>query len=195
MHMHPHTQIPLESVEQGVTNVFPAILIHVMRLHLENACVQVLALPFLIVRLLVSCPRSFLLPPSHLSGPSVTSVPDLSATRWSVDHVAHISHGVLYISPSVTCLTQQGGCCGLIGILSRAMPNFLQPLVHMGLSPPPSLSLPPSFLPRETESGRASERESACEKEQGIERQREQATAARERERSFIDNQEVTEGR
>jgi hypothetical protein len=143
MHMHPQTQIPRESVEQGVTNVFPAILIHVMRLHLENACVQVLALPFLIVRFLVFCPHSFLLPPSHLSGPSVTSVPDLSATRWSVDHIAHISHGVLCISPSVTCLTQQGGCCGLIGILSRAMPNFLQPLVQMGLSPLPSLLLPP----------------------------------------------------
>ena len=81
MHMHPQTQIPRESVEQGVTNVFPAILIHVMRLHLENACVQVLALPFLIVRFLVFCPHSFLLPPSHLSGPSVTSVPDLSHNK------------------------------------------------------------------------------------------------------------------
>jgi len=57
--------IPLGKVEQAVTNGFPAIVMHVMSLHLENACVQ-------------------------------------------------------------------GGCCGLIGILSRAIPNFLEPFVQMG---------------------------------------------------------------
>ena len=42
-HAHTCTQIPLGKVEQAVTNGFPAIVMHVMSLHLENACVQVLA--------------------------------------------------------------------------------------------------------------------------------------------------------